>query len=99
MRIISLLPAATEILYAIGAGDAVVGVTHECDFPHDARRKPCLIRPRIESDATPAEVDSRVRDLVERGESFYVVDAELFASLRPDLIVTQDLCHVCAASP
>ena len=94
-----MLPAATEILYAIGAGDAVVGITHECDFPQEACHKPSLIRPRIESDATPSEVDSRVRDLVERGESIYVVDSGLFVSLSPDLIITQDLCHVCAASP
>jgi iron complex transport system substrate-binding protein len=99
MRIASLLPAATEILYALGAGDAVVGVTHECDFPAEARRKPSLIRPRIDAGATPAEVDSRVHELAARGESLYVVDTGLFASLAPDLIVTQDLCHVCAASP
>jgi iron complex transport system substrate-binding protein len=99
MRIASLLPAATEILYAIGAGDAVVGVTHECDFPPEARRKPSLIRPRVDPLAAPAEVDSRVHELAERGESLYVVDTDLFAAIAPDVIVTQDLCHVCAASP
>lgn len=99
MRIVSLLPAATEILYAIGAGDSVVGVTHECDFPAGAATKPKLIRPRVDPSAPPAELDRQVRELVERGESIYAVDAELFASLAPDLIVTQDLCHVCAASP
>jgi iron complex transport system substrate-binding protein len=99
MRIVSLLPAATEILYAIGAGDSVVGVTHECDFPADAATKPKLIRPRFDPSAPPAELDRQVRELVERGESIYAVDAELLASLAPDIIVTQDLCHVCAASP
>lgn len=99
MRIVSLLPAATEILYAIGAGDSVVGVTHECDFPADAATKPKLIRPRVDPLAPPAELDRQVRELVERGESIYAVDAELLTSLAPDLIVTQDLCHVCAASP
>jgi iron complex transport system substrate-binding protein len=99
MRIVSLLPAATEILYAIGAGDSVVGVTHECDFPADAARKPKLIRPRVDPLASPAELDRQVREFVERGESIYAVDAELLTSLAPDLIVTQDLCHVCAASP
>src|ERR1700674_2411585 len=99
MRIASLLPATTEILYAIGAGDCVAGVTHECDYPPEARSKPALIRPRVDPAATPAEVDGRVRELVEQGESIYVVDAELLASLAPDLIVTQDLCQVCAASP
>jgi iron complex transport system substrate-binding protein len=99
VRIVSLLPASTEILYAIGAGDSVVGVTHECDFPADAATKPKLIRPRVDPSAPPAELDRQVRELVERGESIYAVDAELLASLVPDLIVTQDLCHVCAASP
>ena len=99
MRIVSLLPSATEILYALGLGDSVVGVTHECDFPPAAAKKPPLIRPRVDPHAPPAEIDRQVRELVERGESIYAVDAELLASLAPDLIVTQDLCHVCAASP
>jgi iron complex transport system substrate-binding protein len=99
MRIVSLLPSATEILYALGLGDSVVGVTHECDYPPEAAKKPPLIRPRVDPHASPAEIDRQVRELVERGESIYAVDAELLASLAPDLIVTQDLCHVCAASP
>jgi iron complex transport system substrate-binding protein len=99
MRICSLLPSATEILYAIGAGDCVAGVTHECDFPADAKSKPALIRPRVDPHAAPAEIDRQVMELVARGESIYAVDAELLESLGPDLIVTQDLCHVCAASP
>src|SRR5579862_9064164 len=99
MRIVSLLPASTEILYAIGAGDSVVGVTHECDYPPQAAAKPKLIRPRVDPLAPPAELDRQVRELVERGESIYAVDAELLTKLAPDLIVTQDLCHVCAASP
>lgn len=99
MQICSLLPSATEILYAIGLGDSVAGVTHECDFPPDAAKKPPLIRPRVDPHALPAEIDRQVMELVSRGESIYAVDAELLASLAPDLIVTQDLCHVCAASP
>jgi iron complex transport system substrate-binding protein len=99
MRIVSLLPSATEILYALGLGDSVVGVTHECDYPPEAAKKPPLIRPRVDPHASPAEIDRQVRELVQRGESIYAVDAELLASLAPDLIVTQDLCHVCAASP
>lgn len=98
MRIVSLLPAATEILYAIGAGDSVVGVTHECDFPAEAATKPALIRPRIDVSAVPAEIDRQVRELIGRHESIYSLDAELLLRLEPDLIVTQDLCHVCAAS-
>lgn len=99
MRICSLLPSATEILYALGLGDSVVGVTHECDFPPEASKKPRLIRPRVDPLAGPAEVDERVRELVDRGESLYGVDDVLLRALEPDLIVTQDLCHVCAASP
>jgi iron complex transport system substrate-binding protein len=99
MRICSLLPSATEILYALGLGDSVVGVTHECDFPADAATKPALIGPRVDSHAAAGEIDRQVNELVARGESIYAVDAELLLSLEPDLIVTQDLCHVCAASP
>jgi iron complex transport system substrate-binding protein len=99
MRIVSLLPSATEILYALGLGDSVVGVTHECDYPAETSQKPALIKPRVDPAASPAEIDRQVSELVSRGESIYAVDAELLAALKPDLIITQDLCHVCAASP
>jgi iron complex transport system substrate-binding protein len=99
VRICSLLPSATEILYALGLGDAVVGVTHECDFPPEVAKKPPLIRPRINPQASPAAIDREVTELVSHGESIYSVDAGLLASLAPDLIITQDLCQVCAASP
>lgn len=99
MRIVSLLPSATEILFALGLGDDVVGVSHECDFPAAARTKQVVIQSRVKKDAPPAEIDAQVRDFVSRGESLYAVDADLLESLQPDLIVTQDLCHVCAASP
>ena len=99
MQICSLLPSGTEILYALDLGGSVVGVTHECDYPPDAATKPALIRPRVDPHAAPAEIDRQVMELVARGESIYSVDADLLERLRPDLIVTQDLCHVCAASP
>jgi iron complex transport system substrate-binding protein len=99
MQICSLLPSATEILYALGLADSVAGVTHECDFPPEAARKPPLIRPRVDPKAHPAVIDRQVTELVSRGESIYTLDADLLASLAPDLIITQDLCHVCAASP
>jgi iron complex transport system substrate-binding protein len=99
MRICSLLPSATEILYALGLGDSVVGISHECDFPPEAANKPHLIQPRLNLDVTPAEMDRQVSELIAQGESIYLVDAELLKSLSPDLIVTQDLCHVCTASP
>jgi iron complex transport system substrate-binding protein len=99
MRICSLLPSATEIAYAIGAGDSIFGVSHECDFPADAATKPSLLRPRVDPAAPPAEIDRQVSEIIARGESIYAVDADLLQSLSPDLILTQDLCHVCAASP
>ena len=99
MRLVSLLPSATEILFALGFDREVVGVSHECDFPPRARTKRIVIHSRIPQDASPAEIDGFVRDYVSRGESLYAVDAEALEDLAPDLIVTQDLCHVCAASP
>jgi iron complex transport system substrate-binding protein len=99
MRICSLLPSATEIAYAIGLGDSIIGVSHECDYPADAATKPSLLRTRIDPLAPPAEIDRQVREIIQRGESIYAVDAEMLDALAPDLILTQDLCHVCAASP
>jgi iron complex transport system substrate-binding protein len=98
MRIASLLPAATEILYAVGAGDSVVGVTHECDFPAEAAKKPALIRPRVDPSALPAELDRQVRELVGQRENIYALDTEMLLRLQPELVVTQNLCDVCAVS-
>jgi iron complex transport system substrate-binding protein len=98
MRICSLLPSATEILFALGLGDSVFGVTHECEFPPEALKKPRLLRPRVDPHEPPADVDRRVSELASRGESLYAIDADLLCSISPDLIVTQDLCQVCAAS-
>jgi iron complex transport system substrate-binding protein len=99
MRVVSLLPSATEILFALGFDREIVGVSHECDFPPRARTKTIVIHSRIDKDASPLEIDRQVREYVSRGESVYAVDAEALQALAPDLIVTQDLCHVCAASP
>jgi iron complex transport system substrate-binding protein len=99
MRIVSLLPSATEILFALGFDQEIVGVSHECDFPPSVRTKRVVIHSRIPKDAAPAEIDRLVRDYVSHGESLYAVDAQALEELAPDLIVTQDLCHVCAASP
>ncbi len=99
MRIVSLLPSATEILFALGFDREVVGVSHECDFPPQARAKCVVIRSRIPHDASPSEIDRFVREYVSRGESLYAVDAQALEELAPDLIITQELCHVCAASP
>src|SRR6266567_2986488 len=99
MRIVSLLPSATEILFALGLDREIVGVSHECDFPPQAGTKRVVIHSRLPHDATPAGIDRLVSEYVHRGESLYAVDAEALEALAPDLIVTQDLCHVCAASP
>jgi iron complex transport system substrate-binding protein len=99
MRIVSLLPSATEILFALGFDREIVGVSHECDFPPQARNKRVVIQSRIPKDGAPLEIDRLVREYVARGESLYAVDAQALEEIAPDLIITQDLCHVCAASP
>jgi iron complex transport system substrate-binding protein len=99
MRICTLLPSATEICYALGLGDSVFGVTHECDFPPEARSKRVVVTSRLPPAADSAEVDRLVSEFTARGESIYRVDAEALREIDPDLIITQDLCHVCAASP
>src|ERR1700730_15283929 len=99
MKICSLLPSATEILFALGLGDQVAGVSHECDFPPEARTKPVLIVSRISHSESAAAIDRQVREFLERGESLYSVDLAALAAVEPDLIITQVLCNVCAASP
>jgi iron complex transport system substrate-binding protein len=86
-------------LFALGLGDQVVGVSHECDFPSEARTKPALIKSRITHTESAAAIDRQVREFLTRGESLYSVDFEMLRAIDPDLIVTQDLCHVCAATP
>lgn len=98
MRIVSLVPHATELLFALGLGDDVVGVTHECDYPDAAQDLPQVTRDMLEPGLPPGEVDAAVRARTEAGESIYALDDELVRELEPDLIVTQALCHVCAVS-
>ncbi|MDQ3850123.1 MAG: ABC transporter substrate-binding protein, partial [Actinomycetota bacterium] len=98
MRIVSLVPHATELLFALGLGDAVVGVTHECDHPTQARRREPVTRDRLPTGLSAAEIDAAVRARTERGESIYELDQEALHTLEPDLIVTQALCAVCAVS-
>jgi len=99
MRIVSLIPSATEILFDLGLDREIVGVSHECDYPPRAKTKTAVIRSRIPEGTRPAEIDRLVRDFVAKGESPYAVHAHILEELAPNLIVTQDLCHVCAASP
>jgi len=99
MRIVSLIPSATEILFLLGLDAEIVGVSHECDFPPATLAKRIVVRPRIPHGLAAGEIERRVREYVARGESLYSVDAAALADLDPDLIITQDLCHVCAATP
>jgi iron complex transport system substrate-binding protein len=98
VRIVSLLPSATEILFGIGAGDDVVGVTHECDFPAEATARPHLTSSALPAAGSSAEIDRHVRRSLHQGSSLYHLDAGLLEELAPDLIVTQELCTVCAVS-
>jgi iron complex transport system substrate-binding protein len=98
MRIVSLVPHATELLYALGLGDSVVGVTHECDYPPATAAVPRITRDVLPAGLSAAEIDAAVRERTENGEAIYLLDEEKLAELEPDLIVTQKLCPVCAVS-
>jgi iron complex transport system substrate-binding protein len=98
MRIVSLVPSATETLFALGLGDQVAAVTHECDFPADARNLPKVTRDVIGPGLAPDAIDRAVRELTEQGRSIYELDGVGLRDLKPDLIVTQALCSVCAVS-
>lgn len=98
MRIASLVPSATELLFALGLGPSVVGVTHECDYPPEAEELPALTRDVLPPGLSAAEIDRAVSEHTERGESIYELDRSALADGRPDLIVTQAVCEVCAVS-
>jgi iron complex transport system substrate-binding protein len=96
VRIVSLLPSATEILFAVGAGQHVVGVTFECDFPSEARTRRIVSTTSLPSGLTPAQIDAEVRARMAAGEDLYTLDADALRAIDPDLVLTQDLCAVCA---
>jgi iron complex transport system substrate-binding protein len=98
VRIVSLLPSATEIVCQIGLGDALVGVTHECDHPPFVAGLPKVTRTLIPHDATSREIDGLVRERLQTQKALYTLDLPTLERLRPDLIVTQALCDVCAVA-
>lgn len=98
MRIASLVPAATEMLFALGMGDDVVAVSHECDFPPEAEELPRVTRAILPEGLEPGEIDRAVRALSEEGRPLYELDEQRLRTLAPDLIVTQGVCTVCAVS-
>jgi len=98
MRIASLVPSSTEILFGLGLGDSVVAVTHECDYPPEAAQQAHLTSSVIDGGLSAAEIDAAVRERTGRGEALYELDEERLNELAPDLIVTQAVCEVCAVS-
>ncbi len=98
MRIVSLLPSATEILFALGAGPEVVGVTFECDFPPEARSCRIVSTTTLHEGLSPLEIDAMVRSRMAAGEDLYTLDEGALRTIDPDLVVTQDLCAVCAVA-
>ena len=98
MRIVSLVPSATEMLFALGLGEDLIAVTHECDYPSAALRLPRVTRDTLPASLTAAEIDAAVKQRTLAGEPLYELDADLLHELQPELIVTQALCTVCAVS-
>ena len=98
MRIVSLVPSATEMLFALGLGPDLIAVTHECDYPPSARELPRVTRDVLPPGLSAAQIDAAVKERTLAGESIYELDAHALHELRPDLIVTQALCSVCAVS-
>lgn len=96
MRIATLLPSATEICCALGLAGEIVAVTHECDYPPEIRGRPVVVHPLVDSRLPSRDIDAQVEAAVVRGEGLYRIDADALAAARPELLITQDLCHVCA---
>lgn len=100
MRICSLIPGATEVVAALGLADRLVGISHECDFPPSIRNIPIMIEPLVGKDGgSGSDIDRQVKKLVASGQPLYRLNVEAFCRANPDLILTQDLCHVCSVTP
>lgn len=98
MKIVSLLPSATEILYALGLGDSIIGVSHDCDYPPEVREKPVLSTSSISDASTSAEIDQTIGQTYHRGGSIYHLDPLFLEREQPDVIIAQELCQVCAVT-
>jgi iron complex transport system substrate-binding protein len=99
VRICSLVPAATEVLFALGVGESVVGVTHECDWPPEAEARPRVTASHLQSgDLSSAEIDDAVAEAAREGKALYAIDEAVWEEIRPDVVVAQELCNVCAVS-
>lgn len=98
-RVVSLLPSATEIAVAVGLGESLFGRSHECDFPPFVAALPVCTSTKLEKGLTSLQIDDRVQEIVRQGLSVYAVDAALLRSLKPDVILTQSQCAVCAVTP
>src|SRR5260370_4858147 len=98
MRVCTLFPAATEIVFALGLGDSLVGVSHECNYPAAASKLPSITRSQVPAGLTSAEIDRVVTATLQAGEALYGLDSELLDRLAPEVIITQELCEVCALS-
>jgi len=98
MRIATLLPSATEIVCALGLSESLVGISHDCDYPPEIRDRPVLSEAIVGADLPSRTIDDRIRGHVHKGKSVYHLDERQLAQLRPDLILTQELCEVCAPS-
>lgn len=99
LRIVSLLPSATEIVAAVGMTGNLVGRSHQCDFPAQVRHLPALSETKVNLDGTSRDIDRRVNEIIAQGVSVYRVDADLLRSLKPDVILTQTQCAICAVTP
>jgi iron complex transport system substrate-binding protein len=96
-RIVSFLPSATEMLYDLGVGNQIVGVTHECNFPNDAKQKPRVIHSSFDPQKMDSkEIDRKVVELMKTGKEIYIIDEKILKEANPDLIIAQGLCEVCS---
>ncbi|MGI0069477.1 MAG: cobalamin-binding protein, partial [Nitrosopumilaceae archaeon] len=97
MKLVSFLPSATEILYELGVGDQVLAVTHECNYPTEAKAKPRVIHSSFDPQKMSSrEIDNKVMELVNAGKDIYILDEQVLKKANPDLIVAQGICEVCS---